>query len=378
MANYNSKLQTNNSGLQEILDAVNSLPKHEEVILQKKTVAPSAVEQEIVPSDGYTALSEVTVKPIPAEYVVPSGELEITENGSFDVKNYASAKVNVQSGDTLKTFLETRGVKYLFYYYDLSFPENFIPYDCTENITSMSSMFNSCSSLVNAPLFNTKSATSMSYMFYGCNMLKTVPLYDTKNVTNMSYMFYNCYYVDNIPLFDTSKVTDMNRMFSGCMYSLRAIPPFNTSNVTNMDSMFYNAKKITNIMFEDTSKVTNMENMFNSAGLLTDVVMSDMSNVTNAGAMFSQCGNLKNVVLGKISSALTSSSSWFSRCSKLEVVYFKDATGVPTLTNTNAFTNVPSTCKVVVPDALYDEWTNKTNWSAINVTWVKQSEYTEE
>jgi hypothetical protein len=96
------------------------------------------------------------------------------------------------------------------------------------------------------------------------------------------------------------------------------------------------------------------------------------------GYAFAECTNLKKVVLGKTSSKITASTFWFGNCTSLEVIHFKEATGVPTLSGTSAFTGVPSTCKVVIPDALYDEWTNKTNWSAIKVTWVKESEYTEE
>ena len=52
---------------------------------QEKTIIPNSEIQEIVADEGYT-LTKVIVEQIPSEYVVPSGELEITENGTYDVE----------------------------------------------------------------------------------------------------------------------------------------------------------------------------------------------------------------------------------------------------------------------------------------------------
>ena len=43
--------------------------------------------------DGYSPV--IVNVPIPDGYIVPSGELEVTENGTFDVSDKASVKVNV-------------------------------------------------------------------------------------------------------------------------------------------------------------------------------------------------------------------------------------------------------------------------------------------
>ena len=62
----------------------------------------------------------------------------------------------------------------------------------TSNVTNMSAMFSSCSSLTSVPAFDTSKVTSMANMFYHCYSLTSVPSFDTLNVTSMSYMFNYC------------------------------------------------------------------------------------------------------------------------------------------------------------------------------------------
>ena len=61
-----------------------------------KTITPSTSSQTAVAKNVYTT-GAVTVAAIPSEYVIPSGSLEITENGTHDVTNYASAEINIAS-----------------------------------------------------------------------------------------------------------------------------------------------------------------------------------------------------------------------------------------------------------------------------------------
>ena len=105
-----TQLQSNNAALNEYIariqaakELAESLPDAEpgtgvvDVILQSKTVAPSESVQEITADAGYTALEKVTVGAIPEEYIIPSGELDVTENGIHDVAAYQSVNVNVET-----------------------------------------------------------------------------------------------------------------------------------------------------------------------------------------------------------------------------------------------------------------------------------------
>ena len=65
----------------------------------------------------------------------------------------------------------------------------------------------------------------------------------------------------------------------------------------------------------------------------------------------------------------------FSSCSSVAFYDFSQCTSVPTLGGTSVFSYSNSDCKIVVPDALYDEWISATNWSSYASKIVKASEF---
>lgn len=70
-----------------------------EPVLENKTVTPTEQTQTVKADAGHDGLDTVTVNPIPPEYVVPTGSVDITQNGQgIDVSGKAEVNVNVPQG----------------------------------------------------------------------------------------------------------------------------------------------------------------------------------------------------------------------------------------------------------------------------------------
>ena len=311
--------------------------------LEDITITPSNKEQHFK-SDKY-GYGNITVESVSEEYIIPTGDLEINSNGTYDVKEKANAIVNVPeptgtididangtynvkekefanvnvpekqlgtkvidkngiynaTDDNLDGYssvdVQTSGADLNEYFetnYDSGNYYEFIkrvPNNITISGTSCASMFYYFQKLEEAPQLDTSNVTSMNYMFNYCQELKTIPKYNTSNVTDMSYMFGSCPKLQTIPQMDTSNVTNMSNIFSGCML-LEEIPVLNTSKVTNFSSAFSNCRKITAIPQLDTSNATTMSNMFNYCQELIAVPQLDASSATNVSYAFNVCNEL--------------------------------------------------------------------------------------
>lgn len=70
-----------------------------EVSLESKEIIPSQTQQVVIAGADYEGLEKVTVEPIPSEYIVPTGEMEVKENNTYDVTQFASIKVDIPIPD---------------------------------------------------------------------------------------------------------------------------------------------------------------------------------------------------------------------------------------------------------------------------------------
>ena len=272
------------SGRQSLSGSLNCGVVHIEPIVQEKSAIPLMEAQEITPDNGYTGLSKVTVGAIPSEYIIPSGELDITKNGTYDVTDKASAKVNVPEKQLGTKTITTNGT------YNAS-DDNLDGYSQVEVATSG----------VDINEYLSDTITRGEYEVGG--WIKTIkkirsPL--TIEGTDATYMFHR-YLLNELPQIDTSNVTNMDSMFNGCN-SLTSVPQLDTSKVTNMGYMFINCRSLATIPNFDMSKVNMISNAFNRCTKLTNVgrfenlgnnySTNQSANYYNYGLNLSACTNL--------------------------------------------------------------------------------------
>ena len=88
---------------------------------------------------------------------------------------------------------------------------------------------------------------------------------------------------------------------------------------------------------------------------------------------FSNYGRATSIIVP--SSVMLLYAGAFDRCISVQYYDFSTHNKVPTLERSNVFYGIPSECKIIVPDNLYDEWIVTTNWSIYADYIIKKSDW---
>ena len=79
------------------------------------------------------------------------------------------------------------------------------------------------------------------------------------------------------------------------------------------------------------------------------------------GNAFGYCYSLASITIPESVTSIKGSA--FLYCYGMRYYDFTASASVPALSSTNAFSGIPSDCQMLIPAALYDEWSAATNWA---------------
>lgn len=259
----------------------------------------------------------VSVKP--EGYIKPLGVTEITENGTYNVKEFEFANVNVKGneGGSLKKLLDyTKSTRYMFYknttITDLT---GLIEYNDTENVENMSDMCNECTNLKKFPLINTAKVKRFDYAFIRCMSMTDIGEINMQSCTQSEYMFNNCNYITKIYLTNTENITSSQSMFRSC-YRLTYVSPIKSKLIANMSYMYCECKALEKLLNINTDANQDFSWMFRYCEKLkiVDISMFNCSSTNNSRSVFEYCYSLKAVVIREFGSNYIINSNAFQYC----------------------------------------------------------------
>ena len=165
-------------------------------------------------------------------------------------------------------FEESTGT--LTFRYDTYKPEGAYDLNVGKNKPEWSSLFDKIKKVVFDASFANARPKSCYSWFESCfklSAIEGIEYLNTENVTDMSSMFQSCLcgYPLDLTSFNTANVTDMSSMFKYCAITSLDLTSFNTANVTDMSSMFEHCRLLKSIFVCDkfvTDQITNGDNMF--------------------------------------------------------------------------------------------------------------------
>lgn len=222
-------------------------------------------------------------------------------------------------------------------------------------VTSISvNTFDGCYSLASIIIPNSVTSIGRN-AFNNCCSLASIVIADSIIIIDDSAFKY-CYSLANIAIPDG--ITSIGHAaFYDCRSLINITIP---DGITDIEGLtFYRCHSLASVVIPDS--VTSIgDTAFEGCHSLASIVIPD--GVTSIGSsMFLGCYSLASIIIPD--SVTSIGQAAFKDCYGVAIYDFTNHTIVPTLSNANAFSNIPSDCVIKVPAALYDEWIAATNWS---------------
>ena len=206
----------------------------------------------------------------------------------------------------------------------------------------------------------TKMTTSSSAGLFGQSS-EVINYYCTRarfvGVTNIEqYAFQYCNSLTSVTIpHSVTKIGD--NAFETCSALTSVTIPHSVTEIGSY--AFQYCYSLTSVTIPDGVTSTGFR-AFHYCSALTNVIISDSVTSIDTSS-FDTCYSLTSVTIPHSVTKIRSYA--FQYCFSLTRYDFSQHTSVPTLSSTDAFSNINAICKIIVPDSLYDEWIAASNWS---------------
>ena len=278
----------------------------------------------------------------------PTGTIDITQNGTYNVSSYASADVNVQPDLETKSITITENTTTTIT--PTSGKDGLSSVEVTTNVPQPSGKINITQ---NGTDIDVSSYALADVSVSGGKYAPRRCVFSNYTGTELNYELENI---------DSSNMMRFANMFSYCSnlisVDLKNIVASNM-NDGNANNFFLNCSSLTTI--------TNMENLINT-------------NILQVGGFFQNCSSLTELNLqGWNTSNVENTVNMFYGCTQLMKIDMRDCEFTNVTDSTSMFgyqsTNyVPSNCLIIVKDATQKQWITSRFSRLTNVKTVAEYE----
>ena len=274
-------------------------------------------------------------------FIRPTGTMTIDENGTYDVSEYASAEVSVSGGGDEP--IPEDGKTRIFIHIEEGTPDNRLTFYLRFTASVANNTTVDWGDGVSETLGST-TATNYSHKYPSGGDYIIAMTVNSGTITfegdNNNRIYGSS---DNANAYNRSRII---RIVFG-------------DNVTSVWSYSLNACYCLKSITMSNSIISIGLYTFNACYSLISVTISN--NITKIeSSAFPMCYSLASITIPD--SVTTIGTSAFNGCAGMSEYHFKSTTP-PKLSNSNAFTGIPSDCIIYVPQGSLNAYKTATNWS---------------
>ena len=222
-----------------------------------------------------------------------------------------------------------------------------------DSVTSIgNSAFNYCSALTSVTIPETVTSIGNS-AFSSCYTLAPITIPDKVTTINAA-VFSSCNAISSFTIPDTVTAIG-DGAFAGCSSLASITIPDSVTSIGN--NAFNNCRALSSITIPDGVTAINISAFSNCESLSVIDIPDSVTIIDGQG--FYGCSSLASVTIG--SGVTTIGAFAFGYCSYLESIKFTSTTP-PTVSNSSAWRNVPTTCIIYVPAGTLNAYKSAANY----------------